>query len=585
MKTHTFEVKEDFYLDGEKIKIISGGIHYFRVVPEYWRDRLEKLKALGCNTVETYVAWNVHEPMEGQFCFEGMYDIKKFIEIAGDLGLWVIVRPAPFICAEWEFGGMPWWLLTKEGMRLRSNTVSFLDCVDHYYKELFAILKPLQITHGGPIIMMQIENEYGYYGDDTNYLLALKEMMEKHGACVPFFTSDGPTKQTLKDGSIPGVLATGNFGSKTKERFEVMKECMPNRPLMCMEYWIGWFDAWECGKHNTSDLNENVKDLEDMLQLGHCNFYMFHGGTNFGFMNGANFYDKLEPDVTSYDYDAVLSEEGEFTAKYHAFQHVISKFTTLPKVEFTTAIQKKNYGELMVKRKVSLFSVLEDISTGVTSPCTLSMEQLGQGYGYTLYRTALNRGKVIEKCRILGAGDRAILFADKEQVGIRYNLELEQEYNFEASKEEFTFDILMENMGRVNYGIRLEKQHKGIKEGVSFNGMIHNNWVHYPLPLDNLHQVDFNKEYKENTPSFYEFEVEIAETGDTFLDFEGFGKGCIFVNGHNIGRFWNVGPQKRLYIPAPYLLVGINQIIVFETDGIAADKISLIDEPDLGKEV
>lgn len=582
MKPHRFEIMEDFYLDGEKVKIISGGIHYFRVPWQYWRDRLEKLKALGCNTVETYVAWNVHEPKEGQFCFDGMYDLKRFIELAQELGLWVIVRPSPFICAEWEFGGLPAWLLTKEGMRLRTNTKPFITCVDNYYKALFQILAPLQVNYGGPIIMMQIENEYGYYADDTNYLLSLKTLMEKHGTVVPLFTSDGPIKQTLTDGGLPGVLATGNFGSKTIERFQIMKDCIGNKPLMCMEYWIGWFDSWECGKHNTSNLQENIQDLNDMLRLGHVNLYMFHGGTNFGFMNGANFYDKLEPDVTSYDYDAVLTENGELTEKYFEFQKVIAKYTTLPEMTFHTTIKKKAYGDLTAKQKVSLFSVLDDISEETAHPCTLSMEQLGQSYGYILYRTTLRRGRHVEKCKILEGGDRALFFANESQVGIRYNLELNQEFDFEVPKEEVTLDILMENMGRVNFGARLEAQWKGIKKGVAFNGVMHCNWIHYPLPLNNINKLDFNKAYKVGTPSFYEFEFEAEEACDTFLELEGWGKGCVFINDYNIGRFWEKGPQKRLYIPAPFLKLGINKIVVFETDGIVGEKISLKYEPDLG---
>jgi beta-galactosidase len=582
MEIHNFEIRDDFYLDGEKIKIISGGIHYFRVVPEYWKDRLEKLKALGCNTLETYVAWNVHEPIEGQFNFEGIANLQGYMKLAQELGFWVIIRPAPYICAEWEFGGMPAWLLTKQGMRLRTNTKPFLDCVDRFYKELFKILKPLQVNYGGPIIMMQIENEYGYYGDDTNYLFALKALMEKHGAVVPFVTSDGPTKQNLKDGSLPDVLATANFGSRTIERFQVLEDYIGNKPLMCMEFWVGWFDSWDCQRHNTSNLEENVQDLDDMLRLGNVNIYMFHGGTNFGFMNGSNFYDKLEADVTSYDYDALLTEDGELTKKYYEFQKVISKYTQIPQVEFTTKILKKAYGDLPIGRKVSLFSVLEDISEGVYYPCTLTMEALGQSYGYIMYRTKLIKGKHVEKCRILEAGDRAILFTNQKQAAIRYNLELDQEFDFEAQEEEVTLDILMENMGRVNYGVRLEDQSKGIKKGVSFRGAMHSNWMHYPLPLNNLEQLDFNKEHKPGTPAFYEFEFEALETGDTFLELEGWGKGCVFVNGNNIGRFWKIGPQKRLYIPGPYLKTGSNKIIVFETDGIVGDKISLKSEPDLG---
>jgi beta-galactosidase len=582
MKAHKFEVKEDFYLDGEKIKIISGGIHYFRVVPEYWRDRLEKLKAMGCNTVETYVAWNIHEAKEGEFYFEENADLAKFIGIAKELGLWVIVRPSPYICAEWEFGGLPAWLLTKEGMRLRTNTRPFLDYVERYYKELFKIVSPLQVNHGGPIIMLQIENEYGYYGDDKNYLFSLRRIMEENGAVVPFVTSDGPMKQTLMDGGLPDVLATGNFGSRTVERFEVLSDYIGSKPLMCMEFWVGWFDSWGCGKHNTSNLEENITDFDDMIRLGHVNIYMFHGGTNFGFMNGSNFYEKLEADVTSYDYDAVLTEDGQLTEKYHAFKKVVSKYRDIPEVEFSTKIERKAYGKLQAKGKVSLFSVLDDISEGVFSPCTLTMEQLQQNYGYILYRTSLHKGKHIEKCRILDAGDRAILFANQNKVATRFNLELDQECDFDVPEEEVTLDILMENMGRVNYGVRLEDQHKGIKKGVAFNGALHNNWTHYPLPLDNLEQLDFSKEYKEGTPSFHEFEFDAKEIGDTFLELDGWGKGIVIVNGRNIGRYWQEGPQRRLYIPGPYLKEGSNKIIVFETEGLVGNGIELKDEPDLG---
>ncbi len=307
-----FDIRDDFYLNGEKFKIISGAIHYFRIVPEYWRDRLEKLKAMGCNTVETYVAWNMHEPKKGQYCFEGMLDLKRFILLAQELGLYVIVRPSPYICAEWELGGLPGWLLAEDGMRLRACYEPFLKHVRDYYQVLFQILAPLQLPYGGPIILMQVENEYGYYGEDHNYMETMKQIMLNNGVVVPFVTSDGPNDESLSCGSTKGALPTGNFGSGTEERFQILKKYTDGGPLMCTEFWVGWFDHWGNGGHMTGNLEQSTVDLDKMLELGSVNIYMFVGGTNFGFMNGSNYYDELTPDVTSYDYDAVLTEAGDF---------------------------------------------------------------------------------------------------------------------------------------------------------------------------------------------------------------------------------------------------------------------------------
>lgn len=545
---HNFEVKDRLFLDGEEFKIISYSIHYFRVVPEYWRDRLEKLKAMGCNTVETYVAWNVHEAEEGKFCFDGIADLGKFIETAQELGLWVIVRPSPYICAEWEFGGYPAWLLTKEGIRLRTNNKVYMDCVARYYKELFKILTPLQCTHGGPIILMQVENEYGSYGNDKEYLQGLVDLMRENGIDIPLCTSDGPRTRMLDGGMIDGVWPTVNFGSQTKDRFAFTKEVIGDKPLMCMEFWAGWFDYWGSGKHMKSNLEQNVTDLDDMLELGNVNFYMFHGGTNFGFMNGSNYGEGQTPDVTSYDYDAALTEDGQITEKYRRFQEVISKHAPIPEVEFSTKIVRKAYGEVKADKKVSLFSVLDDISTPVHSNWTKSMEEIGQNYGYTLYRTNVHTKVDMPDFRLIGAGDRANIFADEKQIGIRFDKELEEPGQLKLEQEDTKLDILMENMGRVNYGPRIEIQKKGIARGVWFDCAYQMGWDIYALPFDNLDKVDFTKEYKEG-PAFYHFELNVEEAGDTFLELPGFGKGFVVVNGTNIGRYWEIGPQTRLYIP------------------------------------
>lgn len=578
-----FEIRDNFYLDGKPYKIISGAIHYFRTMPQYWRDRLEKCKAMGCNTVETYIPWNMHEPKKGEFCFEGILDVEEFIRTAGELGLYVIIRPSPYICAEWEFGGLPAWLLADDGMKIRVSYPPFLKAVDEYYSVLIPKLVPYQVDNGGNVIMMQVENEYGYYANDKAYMKAIKDMMIKYGVTVPMVTSDGPFPENLNGGCMEGVLPTGNFGSRTEERFEVLKRYTNGGPLMCTEFWVGWFDHWGNGGHMRGNLEESTKDLDKMLELGHVNIYMFEGGTNFGFMNGSNYYDELTPDVTSYDYDAVLTEDGQITEKYRRYREVVAKHVDIPEVEFTTKIVRRAYGELKVQEKVSLFSVLEDLSTPVESVQPQSMERLGQSYGYILYRTNLDTEENIEKIRLWQANDRANILVGQKPVLTLYDLELQREHEL---KVEFPkgeqLDILMENMGRVNFGPRMEHQRKGIDQCVQINGHMHNNWKQYTLPLDNVEKIDFTKEYIGKTPSFYLFTFDVEEVGDTFLDFEGWGKGCVFVNGFNIGRFWEIGPQKRLYIPAPLLKKGKNEIIIFETDGTSCDTIVLKDEPDIG---
>ena len=577
------EIKETFYLNGRPFRIISGAIHYFRVVPEYWRDRLEKLKAMGCNVVETYIPWNMHEPRKGVFCFDGMLDIVRFVGLAQELGLYVILRPSPYICAEWELGGLPAWLLAEDGMRFRVSYPPFQAHVAEYYHVLMEKLVPLQVDHGGPVILMQVENEYGSFANDKEYLRWMRNLLRAEGITVPLVTSDSPIVESLDGGTVEDVMPTVNFGSHAEERLEVLRQYKTDGPLMCMEFWVGWFDHWGNGGHITGDLEQSVADLEKLLDLGHLNFYMFEGGTNFGFMNGSNYYDRLTPDVTSYDYDAVLTEDGQITEKYRRFQKVIAKYRNIPTVKLSADIRRKAYGSLPVRKKVSLFSVLEDLSTPVESVHPQSMERLGQNYGYILYRSALTTEDHIERLRLYKANDRANVFFDGQPAATLYDRELLTEKELDISfGKGATLDILMENMGRVNFGPKLEAQRKGIDRGVVVNGHWHTHWLQYPLPLEHIEQIDFSKEYRAGLPGFYLFNFEAEELGDTFLDFAGWGKGCVFVNGFNIGRFWEIGPQKRLYIPAPLLKRGANEIVLFETEGKVSDTIFLRNEPDIG---
>lgn len=579
----TFEIKETFYLNGKPFQIISGSIHYFRVVPEYWRDRLEKLKSLGMNTVETYIPWNMHEPQKGRYVFDGLCDVVKFVKLAQELGLFVILRPSPYICAEWEFGGLPGWLLSEDEIRLRVSGSAFMKHVQDYYNVLLPILKPLQITEGGNVILMQIENEYGYFGNDKKYMEEMRDMLRAGGITVPLITSDGPTDESIEGGKVEGALPTGNFGSHTRERFGIMEKHVNGGPLMCAEFWVGWFDHWGNGGHMRGNLEQSASDLDEMLKTGHVNVYMFIGGTNFGFMNGSNYYDELTPDVTSYDYDAILTEAGDFTEKYEVYKKIIGKYTEIPEVTFSTPIIKKDYGSIEAKEKVGLFRTLEDIAVPVYSAYTQSMERLGQYYGYILYTSKTTNERKLEKIRLHKANDRANIFLNDKRLLTLYDRELLTEWEISAEAEPGDeLRILVENMGRVNFGPGMEAQRKGIDGCVQINGHMHHGWQQYCLPLDNLDKLDFSKGYESGLPAFYRFELQVEEKGDTFLELDGWGKGCVFVNGFNIGRYWEIGPQKRLYIPAPLLKQGKNEIIVFETEGKSTGIISFRNEPNIG---
>lgn len=579
-----FEIKDQFYLDGKPFRIISGAIHYFRTVPEYWRDRLEKLVNMGCNTVETYIPWNFHEPNKGEFLWDGPRDICRFIEIAQELGLYMIIRPSPYICAEWEFGGLPAWLLKNRNMRLRCSYKPYLDAVKDYYSVLIPKLVPYQVDRGGSIVLVQIENEYGYYGNDTAYLEFLRDTMREFGITVPFVTSDGPWSEPIfKSGMVEGALPTGNFGSAAEWQFGQMKQFMGGgKPLMCMEFWNGWFDAWG-EEHHTTAPEKAAAELDELLKRGSLNFYMFEGGTNFGFMSGRNCGNKTA-DVTSYDYDAPLTEDGQITEKYRLFKETISKYETVREIPLTTEIKRKAYGEISCTGKTDLFSILEKISEPVKSPYLLTMEEIGQNYGYILYRLKIRDAETVNEIRLENASDRVLCYHDIKYLYTAFAENIHEKFEPTSKKAGGNIDLLCENMGRENFGTGLENQRKGISGGVKINDHRYFGYEIFPLPLDEkqLDKLDFSAGYSENAPAFYKFEFEANELGDTFLDTAGFGKGCAFINGFNLGRFWEIGPQKRLYVPAPLLKKGKNTLIIFETEGKASNRITLTDKPDLG---
>ncbi|WP_020617105.1 glycoside hydrolase family 35 protein [Paenibacillus daejeonensis] len=583
-----FGVEGDhFVFNGEQIQLLSGAIHYFRVVPEYWEDRLIKLKALGLNTVETYMPWNGHEPRKGEFCFTGLYDFEKFVKLAGDLGLHVILRPSPYICAEWEFGGLPAWLLAESDIRLRCYDETYLKHLDAYYDELLPRIEPLLCTHGGPVIALQIENEYGSYGNDKQYLAHIRDAMVSRGMDVLLFTSDGPTDSMLQGGTLEGVLATVNFGSRATEAFATLRKYQPEGPLMCMEFWNGWFDHW-MDKHHTREAADVAVALDEMLAAGaSVNFYMLHGGTNFGYLNGANHVHRYEPTVTSYDYDALLNEAGEPTAKYWAAREVLGRYVELPPLQLPEPTPKRGYGTVRLEEQGSLFGQLDALSVPVQATCPEPMEKLGQAYGYILYSTFVPGPKSGMSLHVQEVRDRAIVYVDGQYHGVVERWQPEP-LKLDIPEQGAQIDILVENMGRINYG-PLMADRKGITEGVRLDNQFLYHWTIRSLPLETLEGVSFVDEVlveksanEGQRPAFYRGHFEVDDLADTFLRLDNWTKGQVYINGFLLGRYWEAGPTRTLYIPAPLLRAGRNELVVFELHGTRSPDVVLTDEADLG---
>ena len=573
-------VKNQFIKDGNPIKIISGAVHYFRNMPDTWEDIFKKLRALGCNCVETYCAWNMHEKTQGEYDFSNNLNIAEFIRLAQKEGLMVIVRPGPYICAEWEFGGLPWWIQKNPNMEIRCMNEEYINCFDKYLDALFNEIRPLLCTNGGPIIMMQCENEYSHYGDDKEYLKYLAQSYRKKGIDVPLFTSDDTKIQNLLDGTIDGLLPTINFGSRVEENFKDFNILYPDKPKMCMEMWNGWFDEWGDEKHHTTSADDYAAVVDDMLKIGSVNMYMFIGGTNFGFFSGANHFSKFYPHVTSYDYDALLTEYGDTTPKYYAVREVIKKYVNEILPDVPPNRPKKAYGKFMLTEKTGVFSNLDSISNCIKSKVPKCMEEYGTGYGYIAYRTVLGRDYTDSTLNFESLGDRAQIYINSEFIGIVYiNDSLNIKFN---AKKGDVLTVLCENMGRTNFGAKMMRK-KGIAGRCLIDDKIHFNWDVYPLPMDNLERLDFSKNEFSEKSAFYRGFIDINEPCDTFLKLDNFKKGFVTVNGFNIGRYWEIGPQRTLYIPKSLLKNGKNEFIVFESDGLkGSPELELCDECILG---
>ena len=572
------EVKgKEIYLNGEKIQILSGAIHYFRVVPEYWEDRLKKLKNCGLNTVETYVPWNLHEPEEGKFCFEEICDMERFFKTADALGLYVIVRPSPYICAEWEGGGLPYWLLCYKDLKLRCSNELYFEKIESYYNELMPRIKRHLFKNGGPIIAVQVENEYGSFGNDKEYISRLYRLMLSYELDTFFFTADGTEKYMLNGGLTDGVFATANFGSDPEGNFDALDALRPNQPHFCMEYWCGWFDHWGEKPHNR-DAEDIVAPLKRMRERGeHFNIYMFHGGTNFGFMNGANFGDTYQPTVTSYDYGAFLTENGEYTEQYRLLKNELSHCREVPEIP-CKPIPLRTYGKIRLTESARLFDNLERISALTEDTVPRSFEELHHPYGFVLYRTKVAADTTVDRLKLNKVRDRVSVYANGEPLGVIDRMGIRNDEIWLGGNEnEVTLDLLAENLGRINYGPKLLDK-KGIDFPVMIGQQQQFGYKMYPINFERISELEFKEgAVSDGTPVFLYGELYADECADTFLDMSGFTKGCVFINGFNLGRYWNIGPALDLYIPAPLIKKGKNEIVIFETEIFERDYITAND--------
>ncbi|MBF0759793.1 beta-galactosidase [Dysgonomonas mossii] len=582
-KKHTFEIKNgDFVYDGKPIRIISGEMHYPRIPHQYWRHRMQMLKAMGLNAVATYVFWNIHEPEPGKWDFTGDKNLAEYIKIAGEEGLMVILRPGPYVCAEWEFGGYPWWLQNVEGLELRRDNEQFLKYTQLYINRLYKEVGNLQITKGGSIVMVQAENEFGSYvsqrkdiplEEHRRYNAKIVQQLKDAGFDVPSFTSDG--SWLFEGGAVPGALPTANGESNIENLKKAVDKYNGGQgPYMVAEFYPGWLAHW-LEPHPQISATSIARQTEKYLQNNvSINYYMVHGGTNFGFTSGAN-YDKkhdIQPDLTSYDYDAPISEAGWVTPKYDSLRNVIKKYVnySLPKVPAAIPVIE------IPSIKLDKIATLDGLNSKVVeNNKPMTFEQLNQGYGYVLYKKHFNQ-PISGTLKINGLRDYAIIYANDEKVG-----ELNRYFNQDSIDVDIPFnstlEILVENMGRINYGSEIVHNTKGIISPVVINGMeIEGDWQMYQIPMDEA--PDFSKMQQSSVysntesaakrllgaPALYKGTFNLTETGDTFLDMEDWGKGIVFINGKNIGRYWNVGPQQTLYVPGVWLKKGQNEIVIFE---------------------
>lgn len=569
----------DFLRDGQPHQVISGAIHYFRVHPDQWQDRIRKARLMGLNTIETYVAWNAHEPRRGEWDASGWNDLGRFLDLVHAEGLDAIVRPGPYICAEWHNGGLPVWL-TGGLDELRSSAPSFLAEVSAYLRRVYDIVAPRQIDRGGPVVLVQIENEYGAYGSDRAYLEALVATTRDAGITVPLTTVDQPVDRMLSDGSLPELHKTGSFGSRSTERLATLRRHQPTGPLMCSEFWDGWFDWWG-GVHHTTDVATAAADLDELLAAGaSVNIYMFHGGTNFGLTNGANDKGRYLPLVTSYDYDAPLDEAGNPTEKFFAFREVIAKYAPVPD-ELPAAADAAPAFEVPL---ASAGAWTEVAGSASVSPRPDTFDALGHLSALVRYDADLPGGKggllVVDEVR-----DLAWVSVDGLVVGTLSRTRHDRAMRIPDGR---SLSILVEDQGRVNYDHRLGEE-KGLIGAITLDGAPLSGWSSTPLDVAAIAThvateigADATDEILENGPTAWTAEFALDAPADLFFDTGSWSKGFAFVNGFFLGRYWRNGPQRTLYVPSPTTRAGANRLVVLELEQLVEPRAMFVTIPSLG---
>jgi beta-galactosidase len=581
---HTFALGDgDFLLDGKPLQMISGEMHCARIPVAYWRDRMKMAKAMGLNTIGTYVFWNAHEAVQGKYDFKGNNNIAEFVKIAQEEGLYVVLRPSPYACAEWEFGGYPWWLLKDPTLKVRSKDPKFINAYTKYIGQLAKELVPLQITHGGNILMVQIENEYGSYSDDKSYLDLNRKIFQDAGFDGVLFTCDGADQ--MPKGYLPGFLpAVNGLENPAEVKALINKYHDGKGPYYIAEWYPGWFDQWG-GKHAVVSADQSAKKLDEILSAGiSINMYMFHGGTTRDFMNGANMNrtEPYAPQVSSYDYDAPLDEAGNPTEKFMKFRAVIAKH--LPAgVQLPPVPEKKQTLAVSEIKLSSYAGLFENLPKPVVSKGPLTFEDLNQAYGFVLYRSSISKDGLL---RIKELRDYATIFMNGKQVGVLDRRLKQDSLVLTNVPKDAVLDVLVENNGRINYGPFLTDNRHGVTKEISLNGVVVEQWQMYRLPFANLSNQKFaSKPVKANQPGLYKGNFMLSKVADTYLDMKDFGKGFVFLNGHNLGKYWNIGPQETVFVPAVWLKKGANEIVVFDQLKTNHKVISALDHPILNQQV